>query len=78
MVKVISVISWQSVLLVEELEYPEKTTYLPKTQNKSRTSQLFTFAYSWITVVWLQMINFLYKEYDSSYMYCKEFYKVPV
>jgi hypothetical protein len=25
-------------------------------------------------VVWLQMINFLYIECDSSYMYCKEFY----
>jgi hypothetical protein len=48
--------------------------YSKKTQNKSRTSQLFTFAYSWITAVWLQTINFLYKEYDSSYMYCKEFY----
>jgi hypothetical protein len=48
--------------------------YSKKTPNKSRTSQLFTFAYSWITVVWLQMINFLYIECDSSYMYCKEFY----
>ena len=34
MVKVISVISWQSVLLVEELEYPEKTTYLPQVTDK--------------------------------------------
>jgi ABC-type microcin C transport system permease subunit YejB len=34
MVKVISVISWQSVLLVEEPEYPEKTTYLPQVTDK--------------------------------------------
>jgi hypothetical protein len=44
MVKVISVISWQSVLLVEELEYPEKTTYLPQVTDKLYhfNSQYFT------------------------------------
>ena len=30
----ISVISWQSVLLVEKKEYPEKTTDLSKVTNK--------------------------------------------
>jgi hypothetical protein len=30
----ISVISWQSVLLVEETEYPEKTTNLPQVTDK--------------------------------------------
>jgi hypothetical protein len=30
----ISVISWQSVLLVEEKEYPEKTTDLPEVTDK--------------------------------------------
>jgi hypothetical protein len=30
----ITVISWQSVLLVEKLEYPEKTTDLPQVTDK--------------------------------------------
>jgi hypothetical protein len=30
----ISVISWRSVLLVEETEYPEKTTDLPQVTDK--------------------------------------------
>jgi len=30
----ISVISWRSVLLVEETEYPEKTTNLPLVTDK--------------------------------------------
>jgi hypothetical protein len=30
----ISVVSWQSVLLVEEPEYPEKTTDLPQVTDK--------------------------------------------
>ena len=72
----IQVLAVLAIFVKTTLTLPKFTTkiYSKKTQNKSRTSQLFTFAYSWITVVWLQMINFLYKEYDSSYMYCKEFY----